>query len=179
MIQKIYNLTLILLTFFLMLSCKSQHPDNLNLDAQNEHHTICPDQGKCNFSVITNQSLKFKKDEFGIGYTEFIKKDAILLKFEYQRNDIPNTVDGHYIERVYLELPKSTKVLNLKNQALQKVNLLFERVCYCKGETGFYQIEQGTLSLTSLGNKNYHLKLNFKSPVTQLITEINEVFSLN
>lgn len=179
MILRFNTPTFILSILVLTFSCKSQHPDMLDSNIENSQRTTCPDEGKCNFSLSSNQSIQFKKDEFGIGYAEFIKKDALLLKFEYQRDDIPNTVDGQYIERIYLELPNHPKTLNLKYEELKNINLLFERVCYCKGETGLYKIDQGTLSLKPLGNNSYHLKLKFKSSVPQVITEIDEIFSLN
>ena len=179
MFSRINTQYILLTTLILLLSCKSQ---TYNVSHSNESHksnTICPEEGNCNFSISPNQSIDFKKDEFGIGYAEFIISESNVLKFEYQRNEIPNTADGHYIERVYLELPRHPKTLFLKDQDLEKANLLFERVCYCKGQTGFYKIDQGTLSLRSMGNNRYHLKLSFKtSEVPQIITEINEIFSL-
>ncbi|WP_299394681.1 hypothetical protein [uncultured Gelidibacter sp.] len=161
-------------------SCKSQDTILKNSDELNKTFSMCPDDGKCSYNSFPNTAVKFHIDEFGMGYIEYLKKKSTLLKFEYQRDTLPNTADGHYIERVYIELPPAPKSFILKDNALQQVNLLFERLCYCKGETGIYQINTGTLSLTPLDDGRFHLKLHFKtSEVPQILTEIDEIITLD
>lgn len=169
------------LVLFLLIgatSCKSQtntmkDSDNLNT------YSNCPDNGDCSFKVLPNTSNIFNTDEFDIGYLEQIKTDSILLIFEYNRHKTPNNPDDYHIERVYIELPSKPQPLALNDVALQQVNLLFERLCYCKGETGVYQISNGSLTLTSLKQNKFHLNLHFStSEVPQSISEIDELFSL-
>ena len=179
MFSRINTQYILVATFILLLSCKSQSYDVSLSNESSKSKVTCPKEGTCNFSIYPNQSIDFKIDEFGIGYAEFKISDSNVLKFEYQRNEIPNIADSGYIERVYLELPNHPKTLLSEDQTLEKVNLLFERVCYCKGQTGFYKINQGTLSLKLIKKNRYHLKLSFKtSEVPQVLTEIDEIFSL-
>ncbi|MBJ7880897.1 hypothetical protein [Gelidibacter salicanalis] len=160
-------------------SCKS-HTNNLkNTEKLNTVTPICPEDGNCSFKSSPNTSVVFKTDEFGIGYLEYLEKDTTLLTFEYQRTEAPNTLDGYYIERLYIELPPALQALTLKDSALQQVNVLFERLCYCKGETGIYQINTGTLNLTPLENERFHLELTFTTTeVPHIISKIEETFSL-
>lgn len=168
-----------LIALTVVFSCKSHINKLTNSDQLNKAASICPKGGHCSFKSALNTSVVFKIDEFNIGYVDYLEKKATLLTFEYIRDEIPNTVDDQYIERLYIELPPVPQALLLKDNALQQVHLLFERLCYCKGETGIYQINQGTLSLQPLGEDRFHLKLTFKtSDVPHIITEIDEIFSL-
>ncbi|WP_157491986.1 hypothetical protein [Gelidibacter mesophilus] len=176
---RISTLAIVLTTLILVSSCKTKPHQTSSFDKLPEKGKPCPDNGECHFSSTPNQSIILKKDEFGIGYAQFSKSDNTLLKFEYQRNAPLNTLDRQYIERIYFELPNPPKPLLLQNRDLVKINLLFERVCFCKGHTGFYKISEGVLSLKPLTNNRYHLQLRFKTAeVPQIITEIDKIFSL-
>lgn len=163
----------------LVLSCKSQREILKNNYSLHPVTSRCPEDGVCSFKVAPKMSVLFKTDEFGIGYVDYFEAQSTLLTFEYQRKTPENTVDGHYNERLYLQLAPDQKALHLKDQELQKVNLLFERICYCKGDTGVYQINSGNLVITPLANNQVHLKLSFRSlEVPQIITELNEIITI-
>ena len=116
----------------------------------------------------------------GSYYTEVVEGGGYVFKFEYKRNEIPDTVDGHYIEQVFIELNEENLELQLRDSELKKANIMFARYCYCKGQTGFYRISQGNLSIKKTADKTYQLKLDFsQNEVPQIITQIQEVFSLD
>ena len=69
--------------------------------------------------------------------------------------------------------------MELSNSELKKVNLIFARFCYCKGQTGYYQVRKGNLIIKKEEDNNYHLHLTFKvDEVPQIITEINQVLNI-
>ncbi|MBV1888435.1 MAG: hypothetical protein KUG51_04020, partial [Urechidicola sp.] len=58
---------------------------------------------------------------------------------------------------------------------LSKVKLLFNRLCYCKGSTGFYTIKNGELVIKKIKKNTYTINLDFKiEEVPQVVTSINE-----
>ncbi len=116
----------------------------------------------------------------GIGelYPKISDGNNIILIFEYKRNEIPNTVDGHYSELIYVELEPNNLLLELENFQLQEVNLLFARWCFCKGQTGYYKVNKGKLSIIKEEN-NYRFNLEFRiDEVPQIIASINQLFTI-
>ncbi|TXE08182.1 hypothetical protein ES711_06615 [Gelidibacter salicanalis] len=172
-------LIIALSTLSIGFSCRSYTNNSKNTEKLKKTTTLCPEDGNCSFKSSPKTSVVFKTDELGIGYVDFLEKEASLLTFEYQRTEVQHTLDGHYMERVYIELPPAPRAISLTNSELQEVNLLFERRCYCKGETGVYPINRGTLKLTPLEDDRFHLELWFTtSEVPHIISKIEETFSL-
>ncbi|MBE9489501.1 MAG: hypothetical protein IMY67_04340, partial [Bacteroidetes bacterium] len=91
-----------LLVCFLFYSCNAKQKILAEKD-DNKITTTCPENGKCLFEVLQQKSLKILKDEFGNLYPEISDGDNIILKFEYKRNEIPNTMDSSYSELIYVE----------------------------------------------------------------------------
>jgi len=172
--MKILNLIIILS----LIGCNA----NKQLSANNKLSAttnMCPDDGVCTYKVLKNKNFIIKTDEFGNSYSELTEGKKTVLKFEYSRNVPKNVQDGNYQEIVYIEIDAETKNIELENEALQNVNLGFGRICFCRGQTGYYKITEGELKLTKLKNNEYHVILNFKtSEVPQVITSINETFKL-
>ena len=136
----------------------------------------CPEDGVCTFEVLENKALDIRTDNFGDLYPEISNGDKIILRFEYKRNEIPNTVDGNYSELIYVELNPNNLIIELKNSKLQEVKVLFARLCFCRGQTGYYKINNGKLSVTKVDD-NYQFNLEFKTDeVPQVITSISELF---
>ena len=168
----------ILITCFLAFSCNSNQKVLAAKDAD-EITIYCPKDGICTFEILKSRSLKILKDEFDNLYPEISDGDNIILKFEYKRNEIPNTVDGHYSELIYVELNSNKLIIELENSKLQEVNLLFARLCFCRGQTGYYKVKKGKLAI-SKENDKYQFNLEFKiDEVPQIITSINQTFTLN
>lgn len=156
---------------FLLISCKTQK----NVAT----YTNCPEDGICSTEIIPNSSLKLHTDTIGMLYTTIEKGEHLIFKFSYSKNVDKQYVDGHYIEEVYAEFDGDLSEINLENDELQNVNLLFNRVCFCKGSTGFYPITKGKLSIKKINKNNYNIQLNFKvDEVPQVITTVNETVIL-
>ncbi|WP_452225386.1 hypothetical protein [Lacinutrix chionoecetis] len=173
--MKILNIFIILLS---IVGCNTNK--NINTNAKiAASSNLCPEDGVCTFEVLRNKNFRIKSDEFGNSYSELSEGNKTVLKFEYSRNVPDNLQDASYNEFVYLEVDEDVKNLELKNLGLQKVNLGFGRICFCRGQTGYYNITQGNLNLTKINNEEYHLILDFKTDeVPQIITSINETFKL-
>ena len=138
----------------------------------------CPKDGICTFEVMQNKSLNILQDEIKAFYPQISDGNKIILKFQYKRNEIPNTADGGYTELIYVELDANNLEIDLENSQLQEVKLLFARLCFCRGQTGYYKVKKGILSIKK-EKDTYFFNLNFTVPqVPQITTSINQSFVL-
>ena len=169
----------ILIMGFIIYSCNAKQ--KLFTEDKTENLlSLCPEDGTCTFEVLQNKTLEIKKDNFGALYPEIKGGDNIVLKHEYKRHEIPNTVDGHYSEQILMELNPDNLDLELENLEFKNIKVLFARFCYCKGQTGYYPVKQGKLAISKLSKDKFKLNLNFKvDEMPQVITEIKEEFSLD
>jgi hypothetical protein len=137
--------------------------------------TNCPKDGVCTFEVFQNKILYIKEDEIGALYPELSEGKKTVIKFEYKRDEIPNTADSSYSEIIYVEIDSDTKELSLKNEALKEAKVLFGRLCFCRGATGYYPISEGLLEVSSNkdGSKTYELTFKVYE-VPQIITMFKE-----
>ncbi len=165
----------------LVAGCKSSQI-NTSLEELNEKHTVllsnCIDNAVCGIKIIPKSNLLIKEDEFKNTYIEFEKGNNTIIKYELKKNEIPNVADAHYSEIIYLEIDNYNKSLYLKNEELQQVKMIYGRLCYCKGSSGYFKVNKGSLELILSKNK---LSLNAKFKVEnipQLVTEIHENISL-
>ena len=173
------NLPLIMRLLFLfsllIFSCASKQ-NAVAVDDIKINSLACPEDGVCVLEVLYNQSFSIEKDGIGALYPKITEGNKTILKFEYKRNEIPNTVDGNYSELIYLELDPDQLEIELKDESLKNAKALFARLCFCRGQTGYYNISQGDLSIKKLSNNQYHLKMSFKiEEVPQVISTIDEV----
>ena len=136
----------------------------------------CPEDGTCSFEIFKNKTLQIKTDNLGRMYPEMMDGIHSVLKFEYKKQGNANYADRGYREEIFIEL---TNNLEVETEDLKDRNLFFARWCYCKGQTGYYKINQGKLLVTKIDNINFQLHLSFKiEEVPQIINEINYTFSL-
>jgi len=161
--------------------CKSSQL-NTSLEELNEKHTIllsnCIDNAVCNIEIIPKSNLLIKEDEFKNTYIEFEKGNNTIIKYELKKNEIPNVADAHYSELLFLEIDNYNKSLYLKNEELQQVKMIYGRLCYCKGTSGYFKVNTGYLELALIKNQLY-LDTKFKvENIPQLVTEIHENISL-
>ena len=172
------NMRYLLVISLLFISCASKQ----NATVINEikiNSTTCPEDGVCTFEVLSNQTFSIEKDGIGELYPKISEGNKTILKFEYKRNEIPNTVDGNYSELIYIELDPNDLEIDLKDESLKNVNALFARLCFCRGQTGYYVIKQGQLSIKKESNNQYNLKMSFKiDEVPQVISTLDLVFSI-
>jgi len=159
-----------------LVSCKTK--SELTSTAATEvTNMACPEDGTCSFEIFKNKTLLIKTDNLGSIYPEMMDGIHSVLKFEYKKKGNANYADSGYREEIFVELDANNlegETVDLKNK-----KLFFARWCYCKGQTGYYKIDQGKLSVTKIGDKKFQLRLSFKiEEVPQIINEINRTFSL-
>ena len=168
--------TILIVCMVFMISCKSNYTVSQQI---NQKVTTCPENGTCSIELIPNKSIVFETDNIGIMYPVISEGDKTILKYTYKRNEIPNTQDGNYTEIVYAELPATISPIELSNEALQDVKLYFGRLCYCKGETGYFPIKNGDFKITKNDRNSFNIDFNFKiSEVPQIISKISATISL-
>lgn len=158
-----------------MFSCKTSE----NFYTSSNMNSDCPEDGVCTIEVKKNKSLTLQKDKFGNLYPEVTDGEKVVLIFEYTKNKIPDTEDSSYRELVYLEISAPLKEMNLQGENLQKTKTTFARLCFCRGQTGYYIINEGDLKLTRLKKNKYNLSLEFNTDeVPQVIKNIDFDFSI-
>ena len=138
----------------------------------------CPDNGVCSYQFIKNKALNIKQDNFGSIYPEINDGNDLVLQFEYKKQSNSNHKDSNYREQVFIALDKKKLECNTEN--LKDKNIYFARLCYCKGQTGYYKIKQGKISVVKIGPNQFKMHLTFKiDEVPQVINEISYIFNLD
>lgn len=139
----------------------------------------CPENGECSIELIPNKTIEFKTDNIGILYPVIFEGEKTILKYTFKRNPIPNTQDSNYTEIIYAELGSTITKIELSNENLQNLKLHFGRLCYCKGQTGYYAIKNGEFKISKGKNKSIKIDFDFIiKEVPQIISKINETISL-
>ncbi|MDC9721638.1 MAG: hypothetical protein PSN34_02540 [Urechidicola sp.] len=163
----------------LLLSCKAQNTKVLTETQEFSSNTECPEDGDCSFELFPNSSINLVVREGTSSYTTIEKGNKTVFKFSFKRNVDQQVVDGHYIEEVFAEFDADLYDLILENKELRQVNLILNRICYCKGSYGSYVITKGQLSLKKMKKNTYSLSIDFKvDEVPQVITSISETLIL-
>jgi hypothetical protein len=157
-----------------LLGCQSQK----GLDAQNEKEenlsAFCPKDGNCTFEVLTNSSLNLQTDGIGQLYPQVKKGNKTVLKFEYKRSVDPRIADGGYTEIVYAEIDPKTKDLNLSDEQLTSANVVFGRLCFCRGQAGYFRIDQGALVISTAKDRSKTYAFTFTTDkVPQRLTHFS------
>jgi hypothetical protein len=137
----------------------------------------CPENGTCSLEVYQNKTLEILNDNLGKTYPEIVDGSLVVLKFKFEKNKDLQVVDGHYTEEVFIELNPDS--LQKETTHLKKEKIVFSRLCFCKGQTGYYRIRTGNLSVKKVKNNTYQMDFDFKiEEVPQVVTSINQIFSL-
>ena len=171
----------IFILFIFLAGCKSSQI-NSSLEKLSENHTFilsnCIDNAVCNIEIIPKSNLFIKEDEFKNTYVEFEKGNNTIIKYQLKKNELPNTADSHYSEILYIEIDNYNKSLYLKNEELQQVKMIYGRLCYCKGSSGYFKVKNGDLELILSKNK-LSLNANFNvENIPQIVSQIHETISL-
>jgi len=165
--------------FVLFISCKSTQKTNQMSESIIVTTENCPNNGICFLELIPNKSLVFKTDEFGNLYPIISEGEKTILKYTYKRNPISKTQDSDYTEIVYAELGKNITKTTLTSEKLQTIKLYFGRLCFCKGETGYYPIKNGNFKISELTKNSFKIDFEFTiKEVPQIISKISETVSL-
>jgi len=173
--KKILPLIIILFT-----SCKPCQKLNFAINNDFFVKTLdCPENGNCSVELISNKSIEFKQDDFGSSYPVISEGNKTILKYTYSKTPILNTQDSNYTELIYAELNKEISEMELTGKELQNIKLHFGRLCFCKGETGYYAVNNGKFKITKTSKNSIKIALDFKiSEVPQIISKIEETISL-
>ena len=155
-------LTLILVVF-LNNSCISQKDNSSAI--LDDSSQLCPKEGTCSFKILKNKSFELVKDDIGMFYPKIRDAKTSVLKFEFKSGQIPDTPDSGYTEVVYVEIGKD-KSFSIENDALKQVKASYGRLCFCRGESGYFPIEKGNLIIKNTSNNKCEIEFQF---------EINEV----
>lgn len=109
----------------------------------------CPEDGVCKFEIFKNKSLSIKEDGIGQLYYDLVEdKSKTVYVYTYFVAGPENTQDGNLTEKIIFELDKNqSENLSLENEALQNVNMLFSRACFCRGQMGTFRVVDGYLKL--------------------------------
>jgi len=160
-----------------LISCGSKNQVLSETDVFTE--SKCPDDGVCSLKVETNKTMLLVNEFSSTIYPDIIDGNHLVLTFEYKRNEIPDAADGHYSEQILLELDPNNLEIALSGKSLKDAKLLFARFCYCKGQTGYYKINTGTLKVEKLNSGAYYISISFsQDQVPQIITFIEETFKI-
>lgn len=171
---------ILLLCFVFLASCKISKNTVIELS---EHIILttenCPENGECSIQFIPKKTIDFKKDEFGIAYPVISEGNKSIFKFTYKRKPLVNTQDSNYTEIVYAEIDNTISDISLIGNELKTVKLYFGRLCYCKGETGYFPIKNGSFNIKKSNNNSLKVDIEFTiKEVPQIISKITETVSL-
>lgn len=134
----------------------------------------CPEGGDCSFEVLQHSTLTLKRDEIGMLYPEIAEGDGVVLRFHFKKDTDPNDLDSSYSEYLLMEIDSGLVELGLRDKELQKVKMTFGRICYCKGEMGYFPVRQGQLFVYQKDGR-LQVRTSFKvSKVPQIVKEIDE-----
>ena len=166
------------LSVFILLSCAGTKDQGSDQKANiPPPHINCPEGGDCSFEVMRNSVLNLNYSDTGQLYPEVIEGDKVVVKFHFEKAPVKDVMDSGYSEYVYLEFDPDEPQIILKDQELQKVKMIFGRICYCKGAMGYFPVYQGNLFLFNRDG-NLQIRTSFKmSKIPQIIQEIDEIIN--
>lgn len=110
--------------------------------------SICPENGNCTIQIFRNKSLNVKADEFGSIYYQMLDNpNTSIIQYQYNRTVEKGLQDGQHKEEILFEINNAVTQISLTDIKLQETKMLFGRHCFCKGQAGYFKVEQGTLNL--------------------------------
>jgi hypothetical protein len=161
--------TIVFLSLGLLIACcASKKEVVLNKSEKVAVESNCPQDGKCDIELISNKTIVLKTDENSQLYyllTDDNTKNVVI--FRYNRNVPEGIQDATYREEIVIEIDKkSGEAINSKS--------LFGRFCFCKGQTGYYNIKDEITQVVQNDKTSYRLKFKIQE-VPQIINELNFV----
>lgn len=170
------NLKLIYLSSLVLcfMACKTNQESTEKKNLNKINITNCPEEGTCTFEVLKNKSLEIKTDGIGAQYPRVNEGKQTVLKFEYKKDDDPRIADDGYSEIIYAEIESTTKNLDLKDDKLSLAKVLFGRLCFCRGQTGYYPVEKGHFEIKTHKDETMTFSFNLENTkVPQILKEIS------
>ena len=134
----------------------------------------CSKNGTCTIKLMKNKRMLVTQDEFGsTQYSTEPNAEKDIIVFNYSKTVKGNLQDASYREEIIFEIGNNLSEFNLSDAALQNTKMLFGRFCYCKGQTGYYKVNKGKLSVTE-DSKHNIITVDFViSEVPQVIQQIS------
>ena len=162
-----------ILLFALLISCATANKKSGEQQIP-PPHVNCPEGGDCTFEVLQQSSLIMKRDEIGMLYPVIEKGDRVVLRYHFKKDTDPDVEDSSYSEYVLMEIDPGRVELALQDKELQKVKMTYGRICYCKGEMGYFPVLNGKLFVYQ--NKGeLQVRTSFNDPkIPQIVKEIDE-----
>jgi hypothetical protein len=160
--------------FFTFCSSKKNNVINTEVNKPiSKIESICPSNGKCTVELLRGKSLEIKTDDIGAIYTQINDNDETsVIIYQYNRTVKGDIQDANYREEIVFEINNSDVKLTISNDELQQTKMLFGRFCFCRGQTGYYKVEQGVLDLNQK-NGTVDFTLDFSvTKVPQIIKSI-------
>lgn len=136
----------------------------------------CPKDGDCTIEIFDGKSIMMKTSELGSLYYDLEETaNKKVVKYTYNRKVKGDLQDASYREEIIFEVPSVKDELVFNNESLQDAKVLFGRFCYCKGQTGYYTIDQGSLRIINeINSKTTTFSLDFTTKkVPQIIKSIS------
>jgi hypothetical protein len=166
----------ILLLSFLCISCNCTKNKVNDVVIEKTHSTSCPSDGKCSTILIENKSLDIKIDDTGAIFYELTNNSKTsVIKFEYNKTVDTTYQDNNYSEEVLFEIPNQFEKINLIDNELESVKMLFGKYCFCRGQAGIYKIKNGKLNLKREGKTtSFNLKFEIQN-IDHTIKNISEI----
>ncbi len=165
---------LLIIALPLFIGCKSQQMDVPNISTAKLTETKCPDKGTCKVRLEKDQHIVVKRQDWGSIFYELAPQIGTnVIVYEYDRGNEKELPDSGYREEIVFELDAKISNQNLTGASLKNLNGLFGRFCFCRGQTGYYPITDGTLKSSE---KNGILNVNLDFTITevpQIIDHIN------
>ncbi len=174
-------------TFFMLLLLISACKTSNIIDTSQEIDTIskvqnnkadCPENGNCTVKLHENAEIVLKKDTTEKYYPVIEKGEHIVIEYTFLVKGPEGTVDGNYSETIHFEINNTTQNLNLEGKKLEQSKLIFGKHCFCKGEAGYYKVDQGNLIVKKTKQK-IAIDLSFRlSEVSHKVIRIKETIKL-
>lgn len=172
----------LLLALVVLSMCKTQQSadaaESVNSAASQFKDSGCPDGGNCTVTHQKNKKLSIMKDDTGALYPSIEDGENSIITYTYARKGPEGTMDGDYSESIQFEIPANVGILKKENTSLQDVKLLFGKQCFCKGDAGFYRVNQGTLNVKKTdATLMFELQFSLDHPTHQ-ISQISKTVKL-
>jgi len=159
-----------LFLFGLLFSCNAQKNVSTAMPTLTSE---CPQDGTCQIEILKNKQLILHYDDLGGMYYDIKDQEGTtVIHYQYNKTTQANLQDGHYREDIIFEIKNSDKLLDLTDSELQQTKLIFGRHCFCKGQTGYFKIENGNLQLSAKNEINFDLNFTCDK-VPQIIKSVS------
>jgi hypothetical protein len=171
-----------IICLLILTACKTVQPEKTAFKVQEPvfyQTENCPENGTCTIEFIPNKSIDFKTDEFGNLYPVIANGVNTVFKYTFTKNTVSDSEDSNYTEIIYAELKPDFSTINLIDNQLQTVKLHYGRLCFCKGESGYFAVNNGVFNISKNTDDTVKIDVNFfVKKIPQIISEIHETVSL-